>query len=1085
MSTSASPEPGKIITFYSYKGGTGRSMALTNMAWILASNGFRVLAVDWDMEAPGLHRYFAPFLLDPELVDSEGVLDMVSDYVTAAMTPSDPASPADMARPTGTKWYEPFANVLRYATSLDWKFPEYAGRKGWIDLVPAGKQGPGYATRMNSFSWQNFYDKLGGGGFVEALKRRMRAEYDYILIDSRTGMSDTSGICTVHLPDVLVVCFTMNRQSIEGASAVAASAYAQRRDSSGNSTLHVFPVPARVEKAEKEKLDVARETARNAFAPFLEHLSDVERDSYWGDVEVLYEPFYAYEEILAPFGDAPLQSTSILASMERITGWVTGGKVTQLAPMDEALRKRHLAKFTRQSAEERAKATRVERDYLFYVSYAMPDRDDFMEQFIEDLRREVRLLTGARSPVDFVDLLDMARGVDWNAQLMEALSRSRVLVPLYSPALFESASAGKEFQYFLQRHFPILPILWVEFVKQPPAAAAEIAWTNPDYPDIYQKLGLRALMRLSRYEDEYRKFMRQFALHLVDLARLAPALTPDSLSLSDLPNAFASGSTAPGTVAVPEPAPAPTDARIEEFAASIPRLDRQDIIDRTESELIPHIRQRADPFPLRTGRTILQHLRRRHLYDLMERVANEMIVGGQDAPVIRLSYARALIDEGKTTAALAVLKELAGPEIDKNMWNEISGLFGRAYKQLYIEADAPALPRNQQNLALAFKAYAEPYSLDEHLLWHGINAVALAQRAARDRVRLASLPMPDFPVIVAHKLLVAVEERVSNADAQSWDYAVAAEACLALGDADGMMKWTLSYVQEPSVDAYELSSFLRQLTDVWQLLPAEGIGQTILPLLQAEILRREGGSITVEARSAYVPTLPERETLEANFGSSAFKSLDWYRVGMDRSRGVARITTAAGEPLGTGFLLRGSDLSAKFGPDPVLLTAAHVVGANAPSSIFEDSVRVSSEGFGVVYEGVEVLFSSPTLDFTLGRPLKGFLPSLESYPIAPSVPVPDGRNRVYLIGYPRGHGLSFSMNDNLLLDHENPYIHYRAPTEAGSSGSPVFDEEWRLIGVHHRGGQNIPRLHGRAGTYEANEAIWIGAILQALREALG
>lgn len=43
---------GRIVTFYSYKGGTGRTMALANTAWILAANGKRVLAVDWDLEAP-------------------------------------------------------------------------------------------------------------------------------------------------------------------------------------------------------------------------------------------------------------------------------------------------------------------------------------------------------------------------------------------------------------------------------------------------------------------------------------------------------------------------------------------------------------------------------------------------------------------------------------------------------------------------------------------------------------------------------------------------------------------------------------------------------------------------------------------------------------------------------------------------------------------------------------------------------------------------------------------------------------------------------------------------------------------------
>jgi cellulose biosynthesis protein BcsQ len=50
--------PGEIITFYSFKGGVGRSMALANVAAIYAQRGKRVLAIDFDFEAPGLHRYF-------------------------------------------------------------------------------------------------------------------------------------------------------------------------------------------------------------------------------------------------------------------------------------------------------------------------------------------------------------------------------------------------------------------------------------------------------------------------------------------------------------------------------------------------------------------------------------------------------------------------------------------------------------------------------------------------------------------------------------------------------------------------------------------------------------------------------------------------------------------------------------------------------------------------------------------------------------------------------------------------------------------------------------------------------------------
>jgi V8-like Glu-specific endopeptidase len=88
-----------------------------------------------------------------------------------------------------------------------------------------------------------------------------------------------------------------------------------------------------------------------------------------------------------------------------------------------------------------------------------------------------------------------------------------------------------------------------------------------------------------------------------------------------------------------------------------------------------------------------------------------------------------------------------------------------------------------------------------------------------------------------------------------------------------------------------------------------------------------------------------------------------------------------------------------------------------------------------------------------------------------------------VIGYPGGRDLSFSFEDNELLDHEGPpgghppipgvcRVHYRAPTEGGSSGSPVFNDQWEVIALHHKGGKvGMPRLNGLSGTYAANEGI--------------
>src|SRR4051812_14424361 len=83
---------GKIVTFYSYKGGTGRTMAVANVAWILAANGQRVLVADWDLESPGLHRFFQPFM-PMDATDAPGIIDMVRSYEWAAMKNGDKGEP--------------------------------------------------------------------------------------------------------------------------------------------------------------------------------------------------------------------------------------------------------------------------------------------------------------------------------------------------------------------------------------------------------------------------------------------------------------------------------------------------------------------------------------------------------------------------------------------------------------------------------------------------------------------------------------------------------------------------------------------------------------------------------------------------------------------------------------------------------------------------------------------------------------------------------------------------------------------------------------------------------------------------------
>jgi MinD-like ATPase involved in chromosome partitioning or flagellar assembly len=330
---------GRIITFYSNKGGTGRSMALANVAWILAYQGKRVLMVDWDLEAPGLHRYIHPFLKNKGLIASEGVIDLMTKFEGAAISPLHKQDEQIM-EPDDTTWYLPLADISPYCLPLTWSFPN----NGSIDLLPSGKQGPTYSARVTSFNWSGFYDRLGGGVFLETVRNNMREKYEYILVDSRTGLSDTAGVCTIQLPDIVVLCFTLNIQSIEGAAAVASSVRGQRKD---DANFRIYPVPMRIERAEKEQYDRAWEFAIRTFTPFLNHMPEAKRDEYWGQIHVDYEPFYAYQEILATIADRPRMSTSMLTSFERLVDFLTDDSFKDKARLDEDQRRELRAIFLR------------------------------------------------------------------------------------------------------------------------------------------------------------------------------------------------------------------------------------------------------------------------------------------------------------------------------------------------------------------------------------------------------------------------------------------------------------------------------------------------------------------------------------------------------------------------------------------------------------------------------------------------------------------------------------------------------------------------------------------------------------------
>ncbi|MEV7322599.1 FxSxx-COOH system tetratricopeptide repeat protein [Streptomyces sp. NPDC093970] len=323
---------GRIVTFYSYKGGVGRTMAVANVAWILAANGHRVLAADWDFETPGLHSYFHPFLPPDTVQSTTGLVDLFADFVEFS-------AEERLHGTTEEEIHQRYARVMPHVVSVDWAFP---GR-GSLEFLSAGRRNRDYQSMLASFAWDDLDER-----FLGALREDMRREYDFVLLDSRSGLSDPVEICTRYLPDTLVSCFTLSGQSIDGAA--QAARYIARH--SRGRDIAVLPVAMRVGEARPDALAAGQHLARLRFPGLPSGLQPDALDRYWTDIRVPYRPFYEYEEILAVFGDPPGEPDSLLAAYERLASAVTGGRVARLPALEEEVRTYHLGAFVRRPSPE-------------------------------------------------------------------------------------------------------------------------------------------------------------------------------------------------------------------------------------------------------------------------------------------------------------------------------------------------------------------------------------------------------------------------------------------------------------------------------------------------------------------------------------------------------------------------------------------------------------------------------------------------------------------------------------------------------------------------------------------------------------
>jgi tetratricopeptide (TPR) repeat protein len=518
-------------------------------------------------------------------------------------------------------------------------------------------------------------------------------------------------------------------------------------------------------------------------------------------------------------------------------------------------------------------------------------------------------------------------------------------------------------------------------------------------------------------------------------------------------------------------------------------------------QLVAHLHSRCEPYPLSESRDILRTLRDKRHNHLLVSVGDAFLQTGQDAPRIRKLYAQALLDLGQLSAALAVLADLEKlclAQQDADELAETRGLMGRAYKQMYINAAASGSPGSLalEHLQQAIDSYGNVYRTDKKLAWQGVNQAALLERARRDGVELSANQADS--AAIASEILRGIDDNAEAADL--WQCATAAECCLALQDYTRCLDWIIHYTQDKqslaAADAFEYASTLRQFEEVWQLDDTHTEQGQILSLLRSALLRQEGGCVEIKNPAKLLDqasALAGNASFEQVLGKDRYKTFQWYLTGLERASSVAQICDRMGNGQGTGFLVRGADIHPAISHEWVVVTNAHVISddsreqSGTPAALPADGTRIRFEAKDpdTLYDVDEILFSSPRteLDCTIVS-LRTPIQHDKPFPIAKRLPLLNKNQRVYAIGHPRGGGLSYSLNDNLLLDHECPRVHYRAPTEGGSSGSPIFNQQWDLVALHHAGGTEMKMLNGKAGTYPANEGLDFQSILAAVATAL-
>jgi len=210
----------------------------------------------------------------------------------------------------------------------------------------------------------------------------------------------------------------------------------------------------------------------------------------------------------------------------------------------------------------RAMSASAEDGPYFFLSYAhaprgddrdAEDQDVWVHQLFRDLCEYIANFTGlAPSKVGFMDR-ELRSGDQRPWRLSWNLANCRVFVPLYSRRYFQTVHCGKEWSAFRNRAGggsvqgsgraeTIVPALWSPVrAEQFPQAARSVQFEPRELGDAYAEYGFFAIMKLSRFKDDYSWAVLRLARHIVEVAERTQVMPGPAMDFDSLPNAFEEG----------------------------------------------------------------------------------------------------------------------------------------------------------------------------------------------------------------------------------------------------------------------------------------------------------------------------------------------------------------------------------------------------------------------------------------------------------------------------------------------------------------------------------------------------------------